>query len=494
MREWMHGRGAPTLTRMPADIGLIGLAVMGQNLVLNMADHGATVAVYNRTTAKVDDFLGGAAAGTSVIGTHSLEALVASLARPRRVMLMVKAGAPVDATIESLVPLLEAGDIIIDGGNSHFADSERRMRDLAERGIRFIGAGISGGEEGARHGPSIMPGGDVGAWPHVRDLFRAIAAKAKDGSPCCDWVGSGGAGHYVKMVHNGIEYGDMQVIAEAYWLLKAQGRPHSEMASIFRAWGEGALDSYLIDITAEILDHEDEDGTPLVERILDAAGQKGTGKWTAISALDLGQPMTLVAEAVFARVVSALKDQRVRAAAVLPAGTDGQLPGASTAEVRDALYASKIVSYTQGFMLLRAAAEEHGWDLDYGLIAGLWRAGCIIRAAFLDDITSAFEATPDLEALLLDPFFLDAVAEALPGWRAVVADAVRAGLPVPAYAAALTFYDGYRSEVVPANLVQAQRDYFGAHTYERVDRPRGEWFHTDWTGEGGDATSGSYEA
>ncbi|UCG40073.1 MAG: decarboxylating NADP(+)-dependent phosphogluconate dehydrogenase [Acidimicrobiia bacterium] len=479
---------------MPADIGLIGLAVMGQNLVLNLADHGATVAVYNRTTSKVDDFLAGAAAGTSVIGVHSLEELVASLARPRRIMLMVQAGGPVDATIDALVPLLEEGDIIIDGGNSHFADSERRMHDLAERGLRFIGAGISGGEEGARYGPSIMPGGDAEAWPHLRDLFQSIAAKAKDGTPCCDWVGSGGAGHYVKMVHNGIEYGDMQVIAEAYWLMKAQGRSHAEMAGIFRAWGEGVLDSYLIDITADILDYRDEGGSPLVERILDAAGQKGTGKWTAISALDLGQPMTLVAEAVFARVVSALKDQRVRASSALPAGTDGRIPSASTDEVRDALYASKIVSYTQGFMLLRAAADEHGWDLDYGVIAGLWRAGCIIRAAFLDDITAAFEGDPDLEALLLDPFFLDAITRALPGWRAVVADAVASGLPVPAYAAALTFYDGYRSEAVPANLVQAQRDYFGAHTYERVDRPRGEWFHTDWTGEGGDATSGSYEA
>ena len=466
---------------------------MGQNLVLNMADHGATVAVFNRTTSKVDDFLAGAAKGSSVVGTHSIEELVAALERPRRVMLMVKAGAPVDATIESLVPLLEPGDIIIDGGNSHFVDTERRMEELADHGIRFIGAGISGGEEGARRGPSIMPGGDPEAWPHVQELFQAIAAKAPDGTPCCDWVGSGGAGHFVKMVHNGIEYGDMQVIAEAYWLLRAQDTSHGEMASVFREWGEGVLDSYLIDITGDILDHVDDDGEPLVEKILDAAGQKGTGKWTAISALDLGQPMTLVAEAVFARVVSALKDQRVRAAAVLPAAASGR-SSVSTEQIRDALYASKIVSYTQGFMVLQAASEEHGWDLDFGRIAGLWREGCIIRAAFLDDITAAFGRTPDLEALLLDPFFLDAITNALPGWRAVVADSVSSGLPVPAYAAALTFYDGYRSEQVPANLIQAQRDYFGAHTYERIDAPRGQWFHTDWTGEGGDATSGSYEA
>ncbi len=475
-----------------ADIGLIGLAVMGQNLVLNMDDHGYTVAVHNRTRSKVDEFLGGAAAGTRVVGTDSLESLVALLERPRRVMLMVKAGAPVDDTIESLVPLLEPGDIVIDGGNSHFADTERRLRSLAGHGIRFVGTGVSGGEEGARHGPSIMPGGDPEAWPAVQGIFRDIAAKARDGSPCCDWVGSGGAGHFVKMVHNGIEYGDMQVIAEAYWLLRAQGRSHPEMAAIFREWGAGILDSYLIDITADILAFTDEDGSPLVENILDAAGQKGTGKWTAISALDLGRPMTLVAEAVFARIVSSLKDERVRASAVFRSETGR--PDLEVLDVRDALYASKLISYTQGFMVLRAASQEYGWDLDPGVIAGLWRAGCIIRAAFLDDITAAFQRAPELEALVLDPFFADAINGSLAGWRKVVSQASLVGLPVPAYASALSFFDGYRSASVPANLIQAQRDYFGAHTYERVDGPRGTWFHTDWTGTGGSATSSTYSA
>ena len=475
-----------------ADIGLIGLAVMGQNLVLNMNDHGYKVAVHNRTVAKVDEFLAGPAAGTEVVGTHSLEELVGALERPRRVM--VKAGDAVDATIAALVPLLEAGDIIIDGGNSHFADSERRMRELATVGIRFIGTGISGGELGARNGPSIMPGGDPEAWPAVKAIFQDISAKASDGSPCCDWIGSGGAGHYVKMVHNGIEYGDMQVIAEAYWLLRAQGLTHHEMAAAFRGWGSGVLDSYLIDITAEILAFEDEDGSPILDKILDAAGQKGTGKWTAISALDLGQPMTLVAEAVFARVVSSLKDQRVAASEVLADDTSGTLPDVTVDELRDALYASKIISYTQGFMVFRAAAEEHGWDLDYGVIAGVWRAGCIIRAAFLDDITAAFRDAPDLEALILAPFFSDAMRAAAPGWRKVVSEAALSGLPTPAYASALSFYDGFRSAVVPANLLQALRDYFGAHTYERVDRPRGEWFHTNWTGSGGTTTSTTYTA
>ncbi|MCY4368085.1 MAG: decarboxylating NADP(+)-dependent phosphogluconate dehydrogenase [bacterium] len=484
-----------------ADIGLIGLAVMGQNLVLNMDDHGYTVAVFNRTTARTTEFLSGPASGTKVIGTRSVEEFVAKLRPPRKVMLMVKAGRAVDAVIEQLVPLLDEGDIVIDGGNSHFEDSARRTSELGELGLLFIGTGISGGEEGARHGPSIMPGGEPAAWPEVQGILQAIAAKVADGTPCCDWVGAGGAGHYTKMVHNGIEYGDMQVIAEAYHLMSGGlGMTHPEMASVFRRWGEGLLDSYLIDITADILGHVDEQGEPTVCSILDAAGQKGTGKWTVISSLHLGYPMTLVAEAVYARVVSALVDQRLEAAGVLGQGapTDGGGAGrfgdGFVDDIHDALYASKIVSYAQGFMLLEAAATEYGWDLDYGRIAQLWREGCIIRAAFLDDITAAFERRADLPSLLLDRFFTDALRKAEPGWRRVVAAAVGRGIPVPAYSSALAFYDAYRSERLPANLVQAQRDYFGAHTYERVGRPRGEFFHTDWTGTGGSATSGSYQA
>ena len=480
-----------------AHIGLIGLAVMGQNLVLNMDDHGFTVAVYNRTTARTTEFLAGPARDTRVIGTSGIEELVASLGSPRRIMLMVKAGGAVDDTIARLVPLLDEGDIIIDGGNSHFEDSTRRTRELRDRGLLFVGAGVSGGEEGARHGPSIMPGGEAAAWPEVKSILRAIAAKVADGTPCCDWVGPDGAGHYTKMVHNGIEYGDMQVIAEAYHLMRiGLGMTYPEMAYVFRSWDEGLLDSYLIDITADILDHTDERGEPTLEMILDAAGQKGTGKWTVISSLDLGYPMTLVAEAVYARVVSALHEQRIEAAGVL--GSRVVQPVAVGEDfveaIHDALYASKIVSYAQGFMLLRAAAADYGWDLDYGRIAGLWREGCIIRAAFLDDIAAAFARRPDLPSLLLDRFFVEALRKAEAGWRRVVAAAVSRGIPVPAYSSALAFYDSYRSERLPANLVQAQRDYFGAHTYERVDRPRGEFFHTDWTGTGGPATSGSYQA
>ncbi len=484
-----------------ADIGLIGLAVMGQNLVLNMDDHGYRVAVYNRTTSRTTRFLAGPARGTRVIGTDTLEQLVASLKPPRRVMLMVKAGRPVDETIHQLVPLLERGDVIIDGGNSYFEDSARRCRDLGERGLLFVGTGISGGEEGARHGPSIMPGGAPDAWPRVKGILQAIAAKVADGTPCCGWVGPGGAGHYTKMVHNGIEYGDMQVIAEAYHLMRwGLGMSYPAMASVFRSWGEGQLDSYLIDITADILDHTDDRGEPTLEKILDAAGQKGTGKWTVISSLHLGYPMTLVAEAVYARVVSALHTQRIEAAAVMGPMVSKSSPGAGgfgdgfVEAIRDALYASKIVSYAQGFMLLGAAASEYAWDLDYARIARLWREGCIIRAAFLDDIAAAFERRPDLPSLLLDSFFSDAIRQAEPGWRRVVMAAVGRGIPVPAYSSALAFYDAYRSERLPANLVQAQRDYFGAHTYERIDRPRGEFFHTDWTGKGGDTTSGSYQA
>jgi 6-phosphogluconate dehydrogenase len=480
---------------MPADIGLIGLAVMGQNLVLNMDDHGYTVAVYNRTTSRTDEFMAGPAAGTKVVGSETLEELVDSLASPRRVMMMVKAGGAVDAVIGQLVPLLDRGDIIIDGGNSHFEDTIRRTRELEEQGFLFIGTGVSGGEEGARFGPSIMPGGSAAAWPAVKEIFQAISAKVPDGTPCCDWVGADGAGHYVKMVHNGIEYGDMQVIAEAYYLMKVGlDMAPGEMAATFRRWGEGALDSYLVDITADILEHTEEDGTATVEIILDAARQKGTGKWTAVSSLDLGQPMTLVAEAVYARIVSALKADRVEAAGLI--GTPvGPIDAEGFVEaIRDALYVSKIVSYAQGFMLLREAAAEYGWDLDYGRIAQLWREGCIIRAAFLDDITAAFGRAPELASLVLDEFFVEAIGSASDGWRRVVAAAVTAGIPVPAYSSALAFYDAYRTETLPANMIQAQRDYFGAHTYERVDRPRGEFFHTNWTGEGGDTTAGSYEA
>lgn len=480
-----------------ADIGLIGLAVMGQNLVLNMDDHGFTVAVYNRTTSKVDHFLENEALGTKVIGTHSLEELVAVLKRPRRVMIMVKAGWPVDATIEQLVPLLEPGDIIIDGGNSHYPDSTRRTKELDEKGILFIGTGVSGGEEGARFGPSIMPGGSPEAWPHVKPIFQSIAAKVADGSPCCDWVGEEGAGHFVKMVHNGIEYGDMQLICEAYDVMQhALGLSPDEMSAVFADWNQGKLNSYLIEITADILAYKDKDGQPMVDKILDTAGQKGTGKWTAVSALDSGIPLTLIGEAVFARFLSALKEERVIAADVLgsamPAYTGDK--AALIADLQEALFASKIVSYTQGYMLMRSASEEFGWNLAYGNIALMWRGGCIIRAAFLDDIKAAFDENPALNNLLLTPFFKAQVQQAEGAWRRVVSTAVSLGIPVPAMSSALTFYDGYRRERLPANLLQAQRDYFGAHTYERIDKPRGEFFHSNWTGKGGDVTATTYSA
>jgi 6-phosphogluconate dehydrogenase len=475
----------------PADVGLIGLAVMGQNLVLNLADHGHRVAVHNRTTSVTDEFLAGAAAeGGAIVGHADLADFVAGLARPRKIILLVKAGAAVDAVLEGLVPLVDTGDIVIDAGNSLYTDTERRVVEMAEHGVRYVGAGVSGGEQGARHGPSIMPGGDAGAWPLISDMLRSIAAVADDGTPCCDWLGPGGAGHYVKMVHNGIEYGDMQVLAEAYSLMKASGMSHREMSETIRKWGEGALDSFLIDITADILATEDDDGSPLLEKILDTAGQKGTGKWTVISSMELGQPVSLVAEAVYARIVSSFKDLRMRAAAARSTGT-GPVD-VSVDDLRDALYASKIVSYAQGFMLLRAASDEHGWDLELGKVASLWRAGCIIRAAFLDDIMRAFQQ--GVEHLLLDPGVAAAVGRAEAGWRRVVAAAVTAGVPVPAYSSALAFFDAFGSEQVSANLIQAQRDYFGAHTYERVDRPRGTFFHTDWTGRGGQTTSGSYQA
>ncbi|HSO21692.1 MAG TPA: decarboxylating NADP(+)-dependent phosphogluconate dehydrogenase, partial [Chondromyces sp.] len=479
-----------------ADIGLIGLAVMGQNLVLNMNDHGFKVAVFNRTTGVVDEFLAGGAKGTGIVGAHSLEELVGALERPRRVMLLVKAGRPVDDFIERLIPLLEAGDIIIDGGNSNYNDTMRRVAKVESAGLLYIGTGVSGGEEGARRGPSIMPGGSPAAWPHVKPIFQAIAARVEDGSPCCDWVGSNGAGHFVKMVHNGIEYGDMQLICEAYHLMKeGLGLDHDRMHEVFTEWNRGELDSYLIEISRDILGFRDEHGEPVLEKILDSAGQKGTGKWTAVSALDMGIPLTLIAEAVLARFLSALKDERVAAAKVLR-GPDTTFAGDQDAfvdDLRQALYAAKIVSYAQGYMLMRAAAAEYGWTLNNGGIALMWRGGCIIRSVFLGRIKEAFDRDPGLSNLLLDPYFAGQVQAAQAAWRRVVAKAVALGIPVPALASALSFFDGYRSGRLPANLLQAQRDYFGAHTYERVDRPRGEFFHTDWTGRGGDVTARTYQ-
>ena len=478
-----------------ADIGLIGLAVMGENLVLNMANHGFTVAVYNRTTSRVDDFVNGRAAGKSVIGTHSLEQLCASLKRPRRVMIMVKAGAVVEGVIESLLPFLEPGDVVIDGGNSNFPDSSRRTDELAEKGILFVGTGVSGGEEGALTGPSIMPGGNPDAWPIVKPILQAIAAKTDDGEPCCDWLGKGGAGHFVKMVHNGIEYGDMQMICETYQMMKeGLGMSNEDMHDAFARWNEGVLDSYLIEITRDILAYRDEDGNATVDLILDKAGQKGTGKWTAITALEAGQPLTLIGEAVFARCLSALKDERVAASKAL-VGPDTEFNGDRAELLNDleqALYASKIVSYAQGFQLMRAMSDENDWRLDYGAVALMWREGCIIRSVFLGNIRDAFNKNPGLTNLLLDPFFEDAIRNAQAAWRRVVATAANLGIPMPAISAALGYYDGYRSERLPANLLQAQRDFFGAHTYERVDKPRGEFFHTNWTGRGGTTSSTTY--
>ena len=468
-----------------ADIGLIGLAVMGQNLVLNMADHGFTVAVFNRTTSKVDDFLAGPADGKSIIGTHSLEAFCASLKAPRRIMLMVQAGAPVDDFIERLKPYLDQGDIIIDGGNSLYTDTQRRVDSLAEQKLHFLGVGVSGGEEGARHGPSLMPGGDPKAWPAVKDIFQAISAKV-DGEACCEWMGDGGAGHYVKMVHNGIEYGDMQLICEAYQLLReGLDIPFDDLQDIFEQWNSGVLDSYLIEITRDILGVRDSDGEPLVDKVLDTAGQKGTGKWTGINALESGIPLTLIGEAVFARFLSAIKEQRVQASAQLkgPDTHSGDTPESLIKDIHDALYASKIISYAQGFMLMASTSDEKGWNLNYGNIALVWRGGCIIRSRFLNNIKQAFENNPGLGNLLLDDFFSEAIHDSQPGWRRAIQFAVGAGIPTPAFSAALAFYDGYRSATVPANLLQAQRDYFGAHTYERVDRPRGEFFHSDWSGK-----------
>jgi 6-phosphogluconate dehydrogenase len=478
------------------DIGLIGLAVMGQNLVLNMNDHGFKVAVFNRTVSKVDDFLANEAKGTQVVGAHSVEEFAGLLKRPRRVMLMVKAGASVDETIEHVLPYLEKGDIIIDGGNSLFTDSTRRTKYLAAKGILFIGTGVSGGEEGARHGPSIMPGGNPAAWPHVKEIFQAIAAKVEDGTPCCDWVGEDGAGHFVKMVHNGIEYGDMQLICEAYDLLqRGLGLTAGELHTVFAEWNKGELDSYLIEITSHIFAKADEDGQPIVDKILDTAGQKGTGKWTVFSSLDLGQPVTLIGESVFARCLSALKEERVDAAKILKGPATKASVGDRVAfieDVRRALYCSKMVSYAQGYMLLRAAAKEYGWNLNMGGIALMWRGGCIIRSRFLGKIKEAFDKNPGIENLLLDSFFSAALNNYQASWRKALVHAVELGVPTPAFATALTFFDGYRTARLPANLLQAQRDYFGAHTYERIDKPRGEYFHTNWTGHGGRVSSTTY--
>jgi 6-phosphogluconate dehydrogenase len=480
-----------------ADIAVIGLAVMGQNLILNMNDHGFTVVAFNRTVSKVDEFLANPAKGTNVLGAHSIEEMISLLKKPRRVMLMVKAGQPVDEFIEILLPHLEPGDIIIDGGNSLFTDTARRMAHVESKGLLYIGTGVSGGEDGARHGPSIMPGGSPAAWPHVKPIFQAIAARVEDGTPCCDWVGEGGAGHYVKMVHNGIEYGDMQLICEAYNLMKTGlGLTPDQMHDVFAEWNKGELDSYLVEITRDILAFKDADGLPLVDKILDTAGQKGTGKWTVESSQDLGIPITLIAEAVYARCVSAMKEERVAAARKLK-GPKPAIKGDHKKfieHIRQALYASKIVSYTQGYMLMRAAAKEYHWNLNYGSIALMWRGGCIIRSAFLGKIKEAFDKNSRLSNLMLDAFFKKAIRQSQRSWRTVVAVAAKKGIPVPAFSTALAFYDAYRSERLPANLLQAQRDYFGAHTYERVDKPRGEFFHTNWTGHGGTTASGTYTA
>lgn len=478
-----------------ADIGLIGLAVMGENLVLNMESKGYTVAVFNRSTDKVENFVNGRGRGKNIIGAYSLQELVVSLKLPRKVMLMVKAGKPVDDFIELLIPHLEPGDIIIDGGNTHFPDTNRRTAYLESKGLLYIGTGVSGGEEGALKGPSIMPGGSENAWPHVKNIFQGIAAKVDDGSPCCDWVGQGGAGHFVKMVHNGIEYGDMQLICEAYQVMKDYlGMSATEMHEVFKEWNKGELDSYLIEITRDILAFKDEDGSPLVDRILDTAGQKGTGKWTAVAALDQGVPLTLIGESVFSRCLSAQKDERVAASKIL-SGPKPAFVGDKKAfieDLRKALLASKIVSYAQGYVLMKAASEEYGWNLNYGGIALMWRGGCIIRSVFLGRIKEAFDRSPNLVNLMLVDYFREKLQDAAPGWRNVVVQAITNGIPMPAFASALAYFDGYRTERLPANLLQAQRDYFGAHTYERIDRPRGEFFHTNWTGRGGTTASTTY--
>ena len=480
-----------------ADIGLIGLAVMGENLVMNMESKGFTVAVYNRTTEKVDNFVNGRAAGKNIIGCHSLEELAANLEKPRKIMMMVKAGDAVDQLIDTVLPYLEEGDILIDGGNSHFPDTARRTAYVESKGLLYVGCGVSGGEEGALNGPSLMPGGSPAAWASVQPIFQAICAHVEDGSPCCDWVGEGGAGHFVKMVHNGIEYGDMQLICEAYQLMKdGLGLSNEEMHDVFAAWNETELDSYLIEITRDILGYKDANGEQTLDYILDTAGQKGTGKWTAIAALDEGVPLTLIGEAVFARCLSAMKDDRVKAAEVYPHEYpvfEGDREAFIEA-LRKAVYASKIISYAQGYEMMRAAAGSYGWNLNYGGIALMWRGGCIIRSVFLGKIKDAFDKNPELSNLLMDDYFAGVMRELVPSWREVVAYAAKAGIPMPTISSALAYFDGYTTDRLPANLLQAQRDYFGAHTYERVDEERGNLFHTNWTGHGGDTAAGTYNA
>ncbi len=481
-----------------SDIGLIGLAVMGENLVLNMESKGFHVSVFNRTVAKVDKFIEGRGAGKNIYGAHSLEDFVASLKSPRKVFLMVKAGSAVDDFIDKLIPLLDEGDIIIDGGNTHFPDTTRRTAYVESKGLLYVGTGVSGGEEGALHGPSMMPGGSPAAWPYVKPIFQSICAKVADGTPCCDWVGEGGAGHFGKIVHNGIEYGDIQLICECYQIMKdILGMSNAEMHDVFAKWNKGDLDSYLIEITRDILDKKDEDGNYVLDYILDTAGQKGTGKWTAISALDAGVPLTLIGEAVFARCLSAQKDERVAASSILKGPAPVRFDGDREAfleDLRNALFAAKVVSYAQGYTLMRAAAKEYGWNLNYGGIALMWRGGCIIRSVFLGKIKEAFDKNPEIANILLDPYFSEKLASAQDGWRRVLAAAITSGVPAPTLSSALEYYDGYRTSRLPANLLQAQRDYFGAHTYERTDRPRGEFFHTNWTGEGGDTVAGTYNA
>ncbi|SCU86523.1 LANO_0C08284g1_1 [Lachancea nothofagi CBS 11611] len=492
------------MSQPTGDLGLIGLAVMGQNLILNAADHGYTVVAYNRTVSKVDHFMANEAKGKSIIGAHSIQELVDNLKRPRRIVLLVKAGAAVDAFIEQLLPYLEKGDIIIDGGNSHYPDTNRRYDELKAKGINFVGSGVSGGEEGARYGPSLMPGGAIEAWPHIKEIFQAISAKS-DGEPCCDWVGPAGAGHYVKMVHNGIEYGDMQLICEAYDIMKRVGNfTDKEIGDVFAKWNSGVLDSFLIEITRDILKYNDTDGTPLVEKIMDSAGQKGTGKWTAINALDLGMPVTLIGEAVFARCLSSLKSERVRAAKILPGpqiAKDGVKDKQQFVDdLEQALYASKIISYAQGFMLIREAGKTYNWKLNNPAIALMWRGGCIIRSVFLAEITKAYRDEPELENLLFNSFFTEAITKAQSGWRNTIALASTQGIPTPAFSTALSFYDGYRSERLPANLLQAQRDYFGAHTFRILpesaskEMPEGQDIHVNWTGRGGNISASTYQA